>query len=476
MIHPALMRMLQSQPGVPVDKEMLRRNMEALQNNAGQWQMPPPVAPTAQNPMVNPLQHVSPTMADAMVGFRDSQAPQFTPQEMAPAPQAPPQQMPQQGYPGVKPQGYMDRLLNDPQRMGLLRYGLGVLGGERMGTAMDKGMATAGYDPRRYETVQDPYGFGGAGQIDPVTGKIVGYQSKPGANRITNERQNWEYMMSLPEGPGKEAFKAYLMRRGSGGGTKAIMNFERKQSIKNDPNLTPEQKKTLLAEFERSEYAEKLYNAGDALVTPRGKAIVQKGLPPEKEPDYLGKAAEAGVGGKGKAKRLQTDIDVGVRSADATSVVRRNLDLLKLIKTGGWQAAEIKFRALFGQESANEGELIRNMGLHILKQIKPIFGAAPSVEEGRMLIRLEQGLGKSTPTNVRLLTQALKDLERLANIGMKGAANSGDYRTAQRIKEALAFDLSEGLEEEQAEPTTQDKLKEMTDEEFKRKYDSRRKR
>ena len=184
--------------------------------------------------------------------------------------------------------------------------------------------------------------------------------------------------------------------------------------------------------------------------------------------------------GRGKGQSIIADIGTGERDAKASILIRRNLDILDTLKTGGFDGARIKFKALFGVESADEAELMRNMGIAVLQQIRPIFGAQPSKEEGFLLKSLEAGLGKSTPGNRRLLTQALKILERSAQVGINAATTAKDFRRAANIQDSLKFDLSGGIDEPPPiqgsvddRPVTKefaDDIQNLTDEEFIKKY------
>lgn len=460
ILDPNLLRMLQAQgpdffkKSQPIDPELMQRRNRAL-----------PMPVPAQRPHT---EHV--------VDYKDAMAQAQYDQAPPDRPQAPPR----------KPQGYIDRLVNDPKRMGLLRYGLGVLGGERPGTAMDRSVNTyQGMNtPMAPKLQKIPVGnnefamaqwMGPNYQDDTVPGFPRGWKRvggvgpypQTGANLGTTQMRNFEYAKNNPE------FEEFLKKTGLSKTPAAIQEW----------NMFDKLDEAGQRKYLAMKRAGKHFDLGGSQympdpLNPAGKPLanIPKTLKPGEEPKHLFKAAGVKIAGKRKEERLQEDIDVGVRNADATIVVRRNLDILKILETGGFDAARIKFKAMFGRESADEAELMRNMGIAVLQQIRPIFGAQPSEREGRILLQLEQGIGKSTKGNVRLLKQALKQLERLADIGLNAAVTSRDYRTANRIQEALKFDLSKDIEAApKEEPTVQEKLQDLSDEEFRRKYDSRRK-
>ena len=140
---------------------------------------------------------------------------------------------------------------------------------------------------------------------------------------------------------------------------------------------------------------------------------------------------------KGISKRKQGFIDAGVDAADSVGNIRRSLELLDTVKTGGISAASLRAKQLFGVEGADEGELSANLGRSVLAQLKPIFGAAFTAAEGERLERIEAGFGRSAATNRRLLESALKTAERAAKRGMAAAKEQGDDFTAQEIERLL---------------------------------------
>jgi hypothetical protein len=62
-------------------------------------------------------------------------------------------------------------------------------------------------------------------------------------------------------------------------------------------------------------------------------------------------------------------------------VLRRGLDILKTLETGGVQAASLAAKKFFGVESADEGELSYLLGKAVLTKLRATFGAAFTVEE-----------------------------------------------------------------------------------------------
>lgn len=142
-------------------------------------------------------------------------------------------------------------------------------------------------------------------------------------------------------------------------------------------------------------------------------------------------------------KRASDLIDRGISAAESTATIRRSIDLLDQVKTGGFQNFALKAKKIFGVEGANEGELSNSLGKAVLKQLKSTFGTAFTENEGKRLERIESSFGKSTETNKRLLTQALRIAERTAQRARRAAEKRGDMDTVKDIDDLLTFSLSE---------------------------------
>ena len=159
--------------------------------------------------------------------------------------------------------------------------------------------------------------------------------------------------------------------------------------------------------------------------------------------DIKVEAAERKEVAKANVKRTQGFIDSGVAAADSTANIRRSLNLLDGIKTGGLAAFKQRAQQLFGIEGANEAELSANLGKNVLAQLKPLFGAAFTAAEGQRLERIEARFGKSTAANKRLLEQTLRIAERAARRGIAAADKLDDSFTAEEIRTALSFKLED---------------------------------
>ena len=140
---------------------------------------------------------------------------------------------------------------------------------------------------------------------------------------------------------------------------------------------------------------------------------------------------------KSRDEKLSGYIESGVESADNLISAKRSIELLDSVKTGGFDAAAIKAKQKLGIESGDEAELSYELGKAVLKQLKPTFGAAFTVNEMLELKAMESGLGKSVEGNRRILSKLVKVLERAAGRGMRAAKDQGDTFNHAEIQRAL---------------------------------------
>ena len=184
---------------------------------------------------------------------------------------------------------------------------------------------------------------------------------------------------------------------------------------------------------------------------------------PQELADIATKKAQDIARDKSKNTRLQGFVDTGVAMADATINIRRSVELLNSVKTGGFHAAQNRLGALFGVQGADPLELSSNMGRAFMQQLRPLFGSAFTVTEVNQLERISANFGKSTAGNLRLLKQSQKLSERAAKRGKSAALELGDKFTADQITGALKYNLSGDEKESDAEKaaTTQQRTIEV---------------
>ena len=155
-----------------------------------------------------------------------------------------------------------------------------------------------------------------------------------------------------------------------------------------------------------------------------------------------GRAGEA-ERAKGNVGRSQEFINQGVTSAQALPTIKRSMDLLNSIETGGIDAARIKAKQMFGIESADEGELTYNLGKNVLSQLKDTFGSAFTAAEGERLATLEAGLGRNPESNKRILANALQTMQKKAERGIQAARDNGDEFSASDIESYMKMSLGD---------------------------------
>ena len=148
---------------------------------------------------------------------------------------------------------------------------------------------------------------------------------------------------------------------------------------------------------------------------------------------HAGALAGSKASGSGAAARGQEIINFGYDAAKAMPTLKRAIQLLDLVDTGGYDAAAVRAKQLFGVESANEAELSNSLGKAVLSQLRATFGAQFTEREGAKLDRIEANFGKSTAGNKRLLQQVLTMSEKYVDAAISRAASSGDYATVEEL-------------------------------------------
>lgn len=157
----------------------------------------------------------------------------------------------------------------------------------------------------------------------------------------------------------------------------------------------------------------------------------------------------SGVTTKSNIERRQGYIDAGVDAADSYGNLKRSMELLNTVGTGGYDQAALKAKQLFGIESADEAELSANMGKSVMAQLKPLFGSAFTEGEGNRLVAIEAGFGKSTEGNKRLIKETMKITERAMRRGLAAAKDQGDQFVIDEMELMIASfkDKKETVEE-----------------------------
>ena len=181
---------------------------------------------------------------------------------------------------------------------------------------------------------------------------------------------------------------------------------------------------------------------GRGLVNRTNPGDVRQLTTAEQEAQGAGTVAGGAETGKGNASRNQTFITEGLAAADSLPTLKRAIELLDTVSTGGIDNVALWAKNTLGVTGADEAELSANMGKAVLSQLRSTFGAAFTEREGERLQNIEAGFGKSTEGNKRLLQQAQKLVERAARRGMEAAKQAKDDFSYSEIEKSMGMSLN----------------------------------
>lgn len=266
------------------------------------------------------------------------------------------------------------------------------------------------------------------------------YQQDP-----EGSKKKMELMLANQAPKAWEAYKTQKGMGGKGANLKqfqpiTLVNEETGEKILRMPTGNP---RTGEAELSPLEIPEGYKVSTETTAEKRAADVLAKGETKARE-----------VTEKGKAGRQQDIITKGLEAADSYANVKRGLELLNGIETGGIDNVSMRAKQLFGVEGADEAELSNRLSKAVLSQLRETFGAAFTESEGQRLERIEAGFGKSTAGNKRLLQQTERIIIRSANRAIKAAEKAGDEDTAQEIRDSLEFSLSDESQEEKQSGAT----------------------
>jgi hypothetical protein len=174
---------------------------------------------------------------------------------------------------------------------------------------------------------------------------------------------------------------------------------------------------------------------GQVVVGPNAEAAIQRGQ--ASGISEAGQIAAEQVQGRGSSERAQGIINNAVDAIGQFPVLMNAIGLLDEVKTGGFAAAAIKAKSLFGIESGDEGELSYLLSTNVLQQLRPIFGAAFTAAEGERLTSISAAIGRSPETNRRLLGEALRIARTAAERGLYRAQDANDDATVLELQNSL---------------------------------------
>ena len=174
------------------------------------------------------------------------------------------------------------------------------------------------------------------------------------------------------------------------------------------------------------------------------KSIIKKGLKPENNPEYKALIDNQ----KQQQTRAQLRIDGGVAASKAIPDIKRSIQLLSGIKTGGIDALKLWAKGKFGVETGDEGLLSNMLAKNVLSQLRQTFGAAFTAKEGQWLKEIEAGIGKSNAGNLSILNRVLKKAENYYQIGLSSADIMGDKSTMEAMRLQYGLDKTPEAEKQ----------------------------
>lgn len=175
----------------------------------------------------------------------------------------------------------------------------------------------------------------------------------------------------------------------------------------------------------------------------------------ESEPELERRKTSAKSEAKGAEERAQSVIDAGVSASYQLPTLKRTIELLDEVDTGGFDNVALRVKQAFGVEGADEGELSANLGKAVLSQLRETFGAAFTEKEGARLERIEASFGRSSETNKRLLRNVLELAERKVQSAISRAEARGDDETVAELKSNMAYMLGQKDKPARAEQTNE---------------------
>lgn len=198
----------------------------------------------------------------------------------------------------------------------------------------------------------------------------------------------------------------------------------------------------------------------EAEASKKGALGVEAEMKPSIEAEVTRKKKQA----ESEEVRDQGYINQGLIAGDALPTIKRSIELLKGVKTGGFSNTLIRVKQFFGVEGADEGELSYNLSKNVIGQLKDMFGGAFSKEEAKWLERAEAGLGRNNTTNLAILNQALKKAERNIRKAIITAKKKGDMNAVQELNDLMNFSLNPNASTQQTtelmtQPSTTQDLK-----------------
>lgn len=158
--------------------------------------------------------------------------------------------------------------------------------------------------------------------------------------------------------------------------------------------------------------------------------------------DIQTKRAGGRAGATQSAGRDADMIERGITAAESTSGLRRGIELLDMVETGGWSSVGQKIRTQLGIQGANDAELTASLGNAVMSQLKDALGASFTERDREAFENMNANIGTSTEGNKRILKQSLKLMEKTAKRAIRKSRRLGFDDEADDMEEMLKFSLS----------------------------------
>ncbi len=152
--------------------------------------------------------------------------------------------------------------------------------------------------------------------------------------------------------------------------------------------------------------------------------------------------------GESAEKTERNSIESGMAAAKGIPSIKKSLEILETVNTGGFKSALMGAKNFFGVTGEDEGQLSYNLGKNVLSQLRDTFGAQFTEKDREQLERIESRFGTSTKVNKRLLNQALQVAEKSADNAIDRAIDAGDHATAEEIQGYLDQEFTDEAPQE----------------------------
>ena len=144
--------------------------------------------------------------------------------------------------------------------------------------------------------------------------------------------------------------------------------------------------------------------------------------------------------GGARSTLLTETVNNAVNDAYALKDLRLTLKLLTQIKTGGIdEALKRNLETALGTTDVNTGRLVNLLGTNVLGQLRNIFGASFTAEEGEQLKQISAGINNSPEANMGIILNIIRKYEDKMRQGLQAEKQLGTRNAyaMQQMEDAL---------------------------------------